>query len=111
MANPGEGNRELSESSLAEEVRREIATANLLALEENYTDTSELWETLQRLFWKSGGGNLPSTVPDLDELVHELHAEEASNVNNEGIRGQLEYLYGRLGRERFQRILEGKGGS
>jgi hypothetical protein len=36
---------------------------------------------------------------DLDELVIELKCSEASNINNEGVEGQLRYCVEQLGRE------------
>ena len=32
------------------------------------------------------------TSEDLDEVVHELKAEEATRINNEGFDAQLEYI-------------------
>jgi hypothetical protein len=34
---------------------------------------------------------------DLDELVHELKASEASEINNGGLDKQLEYVFNQLG--------------
>ena len=35
----------------------------------------------------------------LDGFVHDTASQEASSVNNQGIRGQLEYLFGEIGEE------------
>jgi hypothetical protein len=32
-------------------------------------------------------------MSELDELVHDLKAEEATSINNSGLRCQLEYLW------------------
>ena len=34
------------------------------------------------------------TPEDLDELVHDLKAEEASGINNAGREAQIEYILG-----------------
>ena len=42
----------------------------------------------------------------LDELVHDLKAGEASDINNSGIEGQVAYLLKALGEKDTERELE-----
>ena len=41
---------------------------------------------------------------DLDDLVHEVMASQATQINNEGLDAQIDYLFGQLGNEIKLRI-------
>lgn len=41
---------------------------------------------------------------DLDDLVHDIASEAASDVNNNGLESQIEFLFARLGTDTEQEI-------
>jgi hypothetical protein len=43
---------------------------------------------------------------DLDELVHEMKAQEASDINNDGIDTQLEALFCAYGYDETKKMLD-----
>lgn len=43
---------------------------------------------------------------DLDDYVHDLKSQEASAINNSGLEAQLEYIYGDIGKEVFDRAIK-----
>ena len=43
---------------------------------------------------------------DLDNLVHEIKAEEAAEINNSGLDGQLHYLREQLGDRDLKNFIE-----
>jgi hypothetical protein len=42
---------------------------------------------------------------DLDEHVHELKAQEAANINNEGVESQIDYMLEKGGHEWVESLL------
>jgi len=43
---------------------------------------------------------------DLDDEVHQAKSEEAASINNDGLRGQIEYLYNEWGYTGALEVLE-----
>lgn len=43
---------------------------------------------------------------DLDDYVHDLKSQEASCINNSGMREQLEYIYGRIGTRAYDQAVK-----
>lgn len=60
---------------------------------------------VSRLFDKAEAAGL--TEEDLDEAVHELASNTASDVNNSGLEDQLNYLIEGLGVQRTEREIDG----
>ena len=90
-------------------IREEIALLNIVTLSEEGTDTGEVWEMLNSFSRMCGGPDLLFTsAPDLDELVYEMKANEASGINNEGVRGQLQYLQEAMHPAEFLALIEGR---
>ena len=59
---------------------------------------------VERLVDKAESAGLQAE--DLDETVHELVSSIASDINNEGVDGQIEYLVKEMGAEHAEREID-----
>jgi len=82
-------------------IRRQIALFSVTCAHEEETDTDEVWQMLSNFYLSCGGKGLPAAFDgdDLDTLVHDTKSHEAADINNKGIRSQLEYLGETMGPE------------
>lgn len=90
-------------------IRRQIGEFAVICAIEEETDTDEVWQLLAD--WVVLLGGRLDTNPqnkEWGELVHQMKTEEASGINNDGIRGQLEYLRESLIGEEYLAYLEGR---
>lgn len=82
-----------------ERIARMIRVFNLVCMSEETTDSGEVWILLNdiaRICDPAARPLADMMLPDLDAQVHDLLSLQATNINNEGARGQLEYLSGAL---------------
>ena len=91
-----------------DKILKEIHLFSLICLEGEYTDTDEVWVMLSSFNRMCGGPPTVAAVPDFDALVLDHKGDEASAINNEGVRGQLQYLQEVMGPGEFTAMIEGR---
>lgn len=95
-----------------EKLKNELATANARIMElerELATASSRPAITAAEAMQLSGVTAPDVLVLELDEVIHELNSEGASDVNNQGLDRQLEYIVALVGSDRARDILRTLG--